>query len=55
MDGIKLKLKKKGLIACLIPYVYFSFQFGPLCFESFKLVPYILKVSSWSKMLLILE
>ena len=34
------------LIACLIPYVYFSFQFGPLYFESFKLVPYVIKVSS---------
>jgi len=45
----------KGLIARLIPYVYFSFQFGPLCFESFKLVPYVLNVSIWSKTLLILE
>ena len=44
-----------GLIACLIPYVYFSFQVGPLCFKSFELVPYVLKVSSWSKMLLTLE
>jgi len=44
----------KGLIACLIPYVYFSFQFGHLCFKSFKLVSYVLKVSSWSKTLLIL-
>jgi len=41
-----------GLIACLIPYVYFSFQFGPLYFKSFKLVSYILKVLSWSKTLL---
>ena len=23
-----------GLIACLIPYVYFRFQVGPLCFKS---------------------
>jgi len=23
---------KLGLIACLIPYVYFSFQVGTLCF-----------------------
>jgi len=26
-----------GLIVCLIPCVYFSFQVGPLCFKSFKL------------------
>ena len=45
----------QGLIACLIPYVYFSFQVGPLCFKSFKFVPYVLKVSSWSKTLLTLE
>jgi len=25
-----------GLIACLVPYVYFRFQVGPLCFKSFK-------------------
>jgi len=31
-------IKYVGLIACLIPYVYFSFQVGPLCFKSFKLV-----------------
>jgi len=30
--------KKKGLIACLTSYVYFSFQVGHLCFKSFKLV-----------------
>lgn len=44
-----------GLIACLIPYDYFSFQVGSLCFKSFKLVLYVLKVSSWSKTLLTLE
>jgi len=45
----------EGLIARLIPYVCFSFQVGPLRFKSFKLVPYVLKVSSWSKTLLTLE
>ena len=45
----------KDLIECLIPYVYFSFHVDPLCFKSFKLVPYVLKVLSWSKMLLPLK
>jgi hypothetical protein len=25
----------------LVPYVYFRFQLGPLCFKSFNLVPYV--------------
>lgn len=37
------------IIACLITYIYFSFQVTLLCFKRFKLVPYALKVSSWSK------
>jgi len=45
----------KGLIAYLIPYIYFRFRVGSLCFKSLKLVPYVLKVSIWSKTLLTLE
>jgi len=44
-----------GLTACLVPYVYFRFQVGPLCFKSFKLVPYVLTFSSWFKTVLTLE
>jgi len=51
----KMLLFFLGLIGCLIPYVYFSFQVGPLCFKNFELVPYVLKVLSWSKTLLTLE
>jgi len=44
-----------GLIARLIPYVYFRLQVGPLCFKHFKLVPCVLKVSNWSKTLVTLK
>jgi len=47
-------MKLKGLIACLVLYVYFRFQVGPLCFKSFKLVPYVFKVSNSFKTLLTL-
>ena len=33
---------------CLVSYVYFRFQVGPFCFKSFKLIPYVLTLSSWS-------
>jgi hypothetical protein len=31
-----------GSIHNLVPYVYFSSQFGPLCFKTSMLVPYVL-------------
>jgi hypothetical protein len=30
-----------GLIQYLVPYVYFRFQLGPLCFKNFNLVSYV--------------
>jgi hypothetical protein len=34
-----------GLIAFLVTYVYFRFQFGPLRLKSFKLVSYVTNVT----------